>query len=156
VALAGASGVLFFSGFLIGLLTVLLLRIVSMLGGRSYEAFQSQDSLDEIHKWLHVKGPRESRDALFLSATLDHELLPRGIHEWILRRWSMFYACANSAMGLILGWVVKWWFSFRVSVSWWSATVVAVLILVVSAFFSWRDAQRMIEFQSRRLSSLKP
>jgi hypothetical protein len=152
VAIAGASGILVFSGFIIGSITVLILRLLFSLG-RPYEAFLSFDSIERLHRHLRVSGVRTTRDVLYLSATLDHELLQERIHRWIFRRWSMFYVCANSAMALLLGWLLILCFGFVLPLVWWAVTLAGFLMLFALAVFDWRDTMGMLDFQTRRLRS---
>jgi hypothetical protein len=86
-------------GFLISSVTVLALQWASCLAGfemvscRSYEA-PVLPNADAVRRRLKVdvlERRIENADALFLSATLDHELISRPIHSWLLRRWNVFY-----------------------------------------------------------------
>ena len=99
-----AGGVLIIVvGFGIGTIPNVALRFLFLLGGKKqYEAVLRRDCIDRIWKKLKTTQQFDEQLALFATATFDHELLPKGIHEWLLRRWSAFNICTRSFVALAL------------------------------------------------------
>lgn len=159
VALVTAGGLVatIAMGFLISSVTVLALRSASIgltavkwCRSGSYEAVLLPNAKD-IRKRLEIPTTSipQNADALFLSATLDHELIPRPIHDWLFRRWNMFYLYAHSAtalllalgVGAVLGIVSLWWTIL---------TAVVVGGFIRLAWWSWTDSMGMLLFQAQR------
>jgi hypothetical protein len=154
-------------GFSIGTLGLALLRLWFFIRYRSsrqrqmYEASLSDDCLQVI---LRVTGAsKENRDSLLYAAvTFDHELLPEGVHKWLLRRWNSFNVAFSSAFALLMSllivplrilytWSLNPIRGWSRGESWWAATNIFLIILVFNAArMSWRETMGMIEFQSRR------
>jgi hypothetical protein len=121
------------------------------LAGRAYEACLGAESLNRIHQYLGLSGARRKSDSLYLSATLDHEVLSERMSSWVRRRWSNFYLCLNSAVGIALTCVFVWRFQFAVTPSWKIVTGSVAVGLLLLAWFAWRDTMIMLDFQGRRL-----
>jgi hypothetical protein len=149
--LAAAVVVIVPIGFLISALSVLLLRLLAMSWGKpTYEAVLSDSTLERI--WCHLRSKQEidKRLTLYAAATFDHELLPAGIHAWLLRRWNSFNVAAHSIVALLLAHFVGFIFSIPQVRWWWVSTLVLVGLLCIIAFNAWRETMEMIEFQSYR------
>lgn len=154
VAVGATSGaVVIASGFVIGSLSILVLKAVFWFDGRPYEAFLSRAGLDLIYGRVGMPGERKDADTLFLSAILDHELLNERLHRWVFRRWSMFYVSTNSAMGLVLALGVGSYLGIAMSWAWVFQSIAAVALFVVIARWAWRDTMGMLDFQARRLGA---
>ena len=90
-----------------------------------------------LRKTRVVRTPVDD-EAIYLSATLDHELLSKPIHAWLFRRWSMFYVATNSAVAVLLALPVGRLIDIT-SWSWFYWSVGSALMLGVVAGFAWRD-----------------
>lgn len=153
VALATAGGLVatIAVGFLISCVTILALRTASRwcVTG-SYEAvFLS--SPDAVRRRLRAPlGARMAEDAVFLSATIDHEVIARPVHGWVFRRWTMFYVYAHSATALLLAWLLGGLVLGIVSM-WWTIVTVSVGVgFICLAVGAWRDTMGMLRFQAQR------
>jgi hypothetical protein len=114
VAAAGGFAVFAF-GYVVGTITyfilVVLFRLRAMLSpgkSRFYEASLSNDALENVWVTLHcgtADDPHEMdkrKQELFAVAAFDHGLLRenyRGVHLWLVRRWSAFNIGATSTVG---------------------------------------------------------
>lgn len=154
VAVGATSGaVLIASGFVIGSLSILVLKAVFWFDGRPYEACLSREGLDLIYGRVGMPGERQDTDTLFLSAILDHELLNERLHRWVFRRWSMFYVAMNAAMGLVVALGVGSYIGIAMSRAWVFQSITAVALFVVIARWAWLDTMGMLDFQARRLGA---
>jgi hypothetical protein len=154
VALATAGGLVatIALGFLISSVTIFVLsRIVSpMCRSGSYEAPVFPNA-DEVRRQLRVqRPPNVADDAVFLSATIDHEVIGASVHGWIFRRWTMFYMYAHSATALLLALIVGLLLGI------WSCWWVLVSMMVGSCFIplaldARRDTMGMVTFQAQRV-----
>ncbi len=149
--LAGGSIVIVASGFLIGAISVLSLRLLSFIvRRRHYEAGVSTETLKRIWGKLQTTEPFSPDRALYVVATFDHEVVPKTIHEWIGRRWSAFNVSAHSCTALALSLIVGSRLSIMVGTEWFFTTMIIFVLLTINAFYAWRDTMAMIDFQSHR------
>ncbi len=152
VGIVAAGGILIIvAGFLIGTVSICLLRIAFRLAGHSqYEAVLPHGCLARIWPKLRTTQQRDKSLTLFATATFDHELLPKSIHEWLLRRWSSFNICVRSCVALVLAWVVVWRASIQPGRDWYVGVSVVVFFFAIQAILAWRETMSMIDFQSYR------
>jgi hypothetical protein len=167
-------------GYSLGTLGMLLLKVCFHLRSRlrpprqMYEAYVSDECFKTILRETAALGDNRS-SLLYASATFDHELLPKGIHKWIFRRWSAFNVAFNSALAIIASFLVvvgrafyAWPFSPYCGLSetdwrqaagwtlggtkfWWLVTNLSLLcVFCCAARVCWHETMEMIEFQARR------
>jgi len=149
--IAGGSVIIIASGFLIGAISVVLLRITFFfLGRHHYEAHVSPSAFKLIWERLDTSEPLDTRKVLYAIATFDHELLPKSIHEWIGRRWSAFNVSAYSCIALVLALIIGRRLSITLGCEWLVTTLIIIALLAFNACHAWRDTMGMIDFQSRR------
>ncbi len=149
VIAAGGTLVLVF-GFLIGAISVSLLRLAFCLFGREYEVVVSDACLDRIWAKLRTTQSKDTKQALYAGVTFDHELLSKGVHDWLTRRWHAFNISAHSCVALLLAHGLGWPLGIQQQAAWLCSTGVAVFFLVANAVVAWRETMGMIEFQSYR------
>jgi MFS family permease len=146
-------------GFLIGSLSIMALRAIFRLGSAlrwahnsTYEASLSPETWGRIWSRLRMAPERPFAPplALYTAATYDHEVLPRGIHEWLGRRWNAFNVSVSSATALVLAPIVGALLSIPLKPAWWITSIVLVVLFLATATLAWRDTMKMIEFQSYR------
>ncbi len=146
-------------GFLLGSVSILALRAIFLVGSAlhwthnaNYEASLSPETWKRI--WPKLQMPEdfsfEASLALYTAATYDHELLHRGIHEWLGRRWNAFNVSVNSATALLLAPFAGGLLSIAVKPAWWIPSLVLAAVFLTTAVLAWRDTMQMIEFQAHR------
>lgn len=142
-------------GFLIGTISILFLRFMGWVATVMcscrvgfYEVRLSKDAFESIWKQVSADEQQDPKKVLYVAATFDHELLKPGIHAWIMRRWNAFNTAAHSSVALVLAFVSAYFFDIPWSRAWTIVTIALVSLLVVAAFFSWRDTMGMLEFQA--------
>ena len=108
-------------------------------------------ALDRIWQHLQLAGSRTPADTLYLSAILDHDLIPERLHRWIFRRWSMFYVSVNSATAIFLSLVVGPLLGITLCSTWPCEALATMLLLSMLAKWAWHDTMGMLDFQARRL-----
>ncbi len=85
--LAAAAVAIIPTGFLIGTLSVMLLRLLALIARTpTYEAVLKDSTLERIWGELNSAQAKDKKLTLYAAATFDHELLAAGIHTWLLRR----------------------------------------------------------------------
>jgi hypothetical protein len=139
-------------GFLIGTLTVNILRVGFFLfGHRNYEIVLPDDAYDRILRFIDWPNNQiQPRERFYAAVTFDHEILSNGIHDWIVRRWNAFYVSANSILALILAPVIGLSLSVHLTFWWILLTAVTSILILLNCITAWRETMRMLEFQSRR------
>jgi hypothetical protein len=138
-------------GFLIGTITVCLLRLIVLITGiPTYEAKLSDDTLKRIWRQLRSDQAQDKKLTLYVATTFDHELLADGIHTWLMRRWHSFNVSVNSIVALILAHFFAPVLSIPQSWRWSVSTAILAAILLFQALFAWHETMNMIEFQSHR------
>jgi hypothetical protein len=149
--LAASAAAIVPIGFLIGTISVAVLRLIAKIAGRpTYEAVLSDASLERIWGQLQSAQARDKNVTLFAAATFDHELLAAGIHTWLLRRWNSFNVASHSFVALWLAHVAALMFHMPQVFWWWVSTVILNALLLVTALNAWRETMKMVEFQSYR------
>ena len=138
-------------GFLIGTLSVLLLRmLVTISRNATYEAVLGDPTLERIWTQLQSTQNRNKKLTLYAAATFDHEFMAPGIHTWLMRRWNSFNVASHSVVALVLAHAMAPIFSIPQVCAWWISTFVLLGLLVFTALNAWRETMAMIDFQSYR------
>lgn len=180
VAAAGAATIPL--GFSIGTLGLFLLKAVFWVRSKFWPPAQAYDASasDECLKIIlrEVGAPRETRASLLYAvATFDHELLPAGIHTWLVRRWNSFNVAFNSALAVVISFVfvgVREVYVWRRNsycgwsevqcrnaargegqLAWLIVNGLLLCLLLWAACTSWHETMGMIDFQSRRTNVWK-
>jgi len=162
VLLAGGGVVAVTFGFLLGTLTIFVLRTTFwFFCGKYHEVFVSQDALNKIWKQIGVNDPENqpTENELFAVATFDHEILKgsdkrKGIHLWLLRRWNAFNISATSTTGLIVSVFIGKHLDVSITCNWLVPVIFVAGLFVWSSIISFQDTMRMIEFQAKRPDAL--
>lgn len=140
-------------GFVIGTISIALLRAVFGLRKRTYEISFSAETLSRVRRLLDVPvGSRSGwSEELYTGVTFDHELLSKGVHGWVVRRWSAFNVSVHSCVALALSHVIAPLFSIQQSWLWSLCSLTVGSLLAWNGVVAWLHTMRMLEFQSRRL-----
>jgi len=166
VAIFGAAAAVFALGYLIGVISVLVLIVlfllISGLARRcdcSYYAtypagtFQSFISDFKLPKPKNKTRFEKRRFTEFTAITFDHEILKEraeGLHEWLSRRWIAFHVSWNSAIALGLVITVVPLLDIAHDRHWVIPIVLVFFLLFWHALTCWFDVMRMIKFQAKR------
>lgn len=151
------AAVLLSVGFVISAITARLLwTIAQICGVETYEAVFDEVTLTEMLARTHSTANWNRQLTLYTAVTFDHELLNKGIHEWLMRRWNYFNTAANSIVALILAHVVGMIISIDCSCQWIGMTVVIIGFLGWAGIDAWRQTMHMMKFQSTRPVQLGP
>jgi len=166
--IAGGSVVVLTAGYVIGTVTVVLLRL--LFRSRFHEVAMSDtafkqvlfilDATEKVNLEATEKVTRS--EELFVGVAFDHGILQekhKGIHEWLFRRWSAFTIAANSACGLVLSllfgylvlkiqWTLTW-------LTWGVPVVIFAFILLIVAYFQRSDTMKMLNFMAGLLCEKK-
>ncbi len=137
-------------GFLIGSISVFLVRIFFGFKRSNYEATLSDDCLKRIWAQLNTDQKFNQKLTFYAAATFDHEVLDKGIHEWIMRRWNSFNVSIHSCTALLLAHLFGGVFLIGQDPRWLLLTFVLVLILFANGATAWRETMGMLDFQSHR------
>ncbi len=141
-------------GFAIAGISIHFLRAVFSARGKNYQISISQDAWDRIWPTLQLDPDlkRARNNEVNAAITFDHEILHKGIHDSNVRLWSAFNVSAHSCFAVILALLIG---PFALGVSWtrwWVGTSATLFVLfVLTAVVTWREYNRMIEFQSHRI-----
>lgn len=137
-------------GYIIGTITIVLLRALSYRNGGNYEINFKPDIYERIWEIiiLNPKGATISqKENLYVIATYDHQFLPKDIHKWIQRRWNSFYTSANSAVSLIISILIVHPLKSTPGIYWTIILGILICVLIYHSYKSWRETMDMIEFQ---------
>jgi hypothetical protein len=149
--LAGGSIIVLAFGFLIGAISSISLRcIFRFFGNCHYEAAVSSKTLESISKYLKVIDKTPKKYILSAVASFDHEILSPNVNGWIHRRWMAFTTSAHSCTALFLAIIIGLCLSIKLTWAWIIPNLLAFGFLALNAYYAWRDAMEMIEFQSLR------
>jgi len=133
-------------GYAIGVLTMCLLRLFSLLFlDQSYEVPVSKRAMEKI--WHRLGLTEDShKSALSAAAVFDHALLHPSVHLWLFRRWTTFNICTQCATALLLSYGLG--HALHVQPTWrWVLTIAAAVgIFVWQAVASWEETRRMFDF----------
>jgi hypothetical protein len=95
-------------GFSIGTLGLLLLKLAFHVRSRIsslrriHEAYITEECFRVILRETAAPTTDDRRSLLYATATFDHELLPEGIHTWLMRRWNTFNVAFSSAIAIFI------------------------------------------------------
>jgi O-antigen/teichoic acid export membrane protein len=152
--LAAAAVAILPIGFLISAISVTLLALLAKVCRKpTYEAVLSESTFDRIWATIGSVQTKDSKLTLYLTATFDHELLPSGIHKWLMRRWNHFNVASHSIVALALAHAVAPAFSIPQSWAWFGTTTTSMGLFSWTGYAAWRQTMRMIDFQSYRFNS---
>ena len=135
-------------GYAIGVLTLCLLRLISLFHffpQGTYEVPISERAMSKISQRLKLsEGPQKS--PLCAAAVFDHALLRSSIHEWLFRRWTTFNICTQCAMALFLSYFLGHALHIQSTPKWLLMIIAAIGIFICQAVTSWKETRSMFDF----------
>jgi hypothetical protein len=146
----GGGVLILVTGYIIGTITIFLLRLIFIFNKGTYEINLKQD-FDDIGEIILKDGSEKikNKEKLYALVTYDHEFLPDNIHKWIQRRWTAFHTSANAATSLILSIIVGQCIGIHIG-TWW--IVVLGILTIIYVYHSYRARKEtidMINFQTK-------
>lgn len=153
VAALGASTIPL--GFLIGAIPIAVLNFIGLVPCRkktkwNYELSISPNALKKIWPKLETSLKFDFQKTFYAGVTFDHDILPVGIHQWLMRRWNAFNIHINCCTSLLLSHAVGPFLSISQTLYWWIATIIIFLLFFFNAMVARRQTMQMLEFQALR------
>jgi len=151
VALLGAGSIVLVTGFLLGTITVLILRVLFPNNRFSYEFKLAEKSYDKIGKLiLKSKDDKiKKEDRMYAGVVFDHSYISENIHLWIVRRWNAFFIASSSIVGLILSLLVGHLLGVAFTCGWVLTVIGSIILFTIQGWSSWIETMRMIVFMTR-------
>lgn len=101
--LLGLGSLVLVLGYLIGTVTILLLRLLFITNRFNYEFKLSKQTYEEIGKLIFKNKSDivEKKERMYAAVVFDHSYINDRIHGWIVRRWNSFMIASFSVIGLL-------------------------------------------------------
>lgn len=149
-ALLGGGIIVIILGFIIGTITINLLRFFFWIFRiKHYEEHLTEETYKKIFDKVNIKnGTKEQR--FYSVVTFDHEIVSSEVHQWNVRRWNSFNISANSLTALILSIPITFYLNINFHCIWIIFIPIICILSLVNAVIAWKQTMAMIEFQSRR------
>jgi len=151
IALLGAGSLVLVLGFLLGTLTVFILRILFVKNGWNYEVKLSEESYKKIGKIILTNDNDliNENDRLYAGIVFDHGFLPKNIHQWIVRRWNSFFISTSSTIAIITSLFIGYFLNISLSFNWLLVAILFIIIFILQSRSSWKETMKMLEFMIR-------
>lgn len=150
IALLGASSLVLILGFLLGTVTIFLLRVLFPGNRFNYEILLPESAYVRIQELMLRDGLiLKSKEEKHLAAIIfDHGFVVKDVHHWIVRRWNAFFISASSIAAIISSLIIGWCL-FILSLSWIIVCLVFILIFAVQCIYSWKDTMKMLDLMTK-------
>ncbi len=151
IAILGAGSTVLVLGFIIGTLTILLLRILFFRNGFSYEFILTKGTYDKIGRIILENKDDSVRkeDRVYAAVVFDHAYIDQNVHGWIARRWNAFLIAAFSAFGLLASLLIGWLLGISLTISWVIVTILLTICFILQSRLSYIETMKMIAFLTR-------
>lgn len=151
VAVLGAGSIVLVLGFVIGTVTILLLRVLFFRNGFSYEFILSKGTYEKIGKIILANKDDSIRkeDRIYAGVVFDHGHIDQNVHGWIARRWNAFLIAAFSAFGLLASLLIGSILGVSLTTPWLIITIILTLCFIIQSRLSYIETMRMITFLTR-------
>jgi hypothetical protein len=148
----GTTLILFVAGYIIGTLTITILRILFIGKNGVYELpSKSSDVIRSLNKKLLYKRRFIAKEEeLYAYATFDHATIEKDTHSWIQRRWSAFHTASNSATSLVISLIIgTLCLDIKFTVFWLLTVLIFFYIFILASYKARKETIEMINFQVR-------
>ncbi len=151
VALIGITSIVLLFGFLLGTITILILRGFFPNNRFNYEFKLSEESYQKIGKLIlrNKKDKVHKKDRMFAVVVFDHSYIHENVHRWIARRWNAFLIASSSVIGLVSSLIVGNLLNVNLGCSWIIPVIILIVLFILQGYSSWIETMRMIEFMTR-------
>jgi hypothetical protein len=149
--LLGLGSLVLVLGYLIGTVTILLLRVLFFKNRFNYEFKLSNETYEQIGKLIFKEGNYiiGKKEKMYAAVVFDHSYINDRIHGWIVRRWNAFMIASFSITGLLSSLIFGPFLGFSITLGWFLIVVFFLLCFVLQSWLSYRDTMRMIAFLTR-------
>jgi hypothetical protein len=153
IELLAISSLILLLGFLLGTLTVLLLRFFFWLFCKSsYEIKLSDSTYEKIGRLIltNKKGKIHPAFKHYAGMVFDHSYISQGMHSWIIRRWNSFFIASSSTVSLFASIIFGLWvLNIPCTLSWAITVFISMVLFTIQAIFSWKQTMKMITFLTK-------
>ena len=149
--LLGLGSIVLVLGYLIGTVTILLLRLLFFRNGFNYEFKLSKQTYDDIGRLIFKDKNEtvEKNERMYAAVVFDHSHINDRIHSWIVRRWNAFMIASFSIVGLLASLSLRPLLGFSFTCGWFFTVDVFIFCFVIQAWLSYRETMRMISFLTK-------
>jgi len=141
-------------GFLINTISITFLRVLFFIMRQgTYEVWLNNEALRRIEEQVNSGLTLDKKWELYGVATFDHELLDKGVNEWIARRWTIFNLSAHSCAAIIIAHFLAPSLKIISNEDWVLSSIFIIVILIISAIIAYKNTMKMLDFQSYRENS---
>ena len=151
VALLGVGSLVLVLGYLIGTITILLLRLLFAKNEFNYEFKLSKETYDEIGKKIleNKNDIIRKNERMYVAVVFDHSNIHDSIHRWIVRRWNAFHIASFSVVGLGASLICGYLLGISFTWGWVLTVAFLVACFILQGRLSWIETMRMITFLTR-------
>ncbi len=146
----GGGALVLVLGYIIGTITITLLRLIFISNKGIYEVDLKQD-FEDIGEII-LKNEKEKikgKEKLYTFATFDHGFLSDNIHRWIQRRWSSFHTSANAVTSLVLSFIIGLIVDINIWTPWTPILVILTIMYIYHGHRARKETIEMISFQAK-------
>lgn len=149
--LLGVGSVILVLGYLIGTITILLLRLLFVRNDFNYEFKLSKDTYDKIGKRIleNENLPIQEKERMYAGVVFDHSKIDENIHRWIVRRWNAFHIASFSVVGLVASLICGCLLGIPFSFKWALVVLFFVFCFILQGRLSWIETMGMIDFLTK-------
>ncbi|MEK6783328.1 MAG: hypothetical protein AABY93_16625 [Bacteroidota bacterium] len=151
VALFGLGSLVIVLGYLIGTITILLLRLVFFFNGFSYEFNLSEKTYEKIGKLILRKKSDtiQKHDKMYAAVVFDHSYIHEKIHSWIARRWNAFLIASFSVVALVASLFCGHSLGIGFTRGWVLTIIIFCICFILQGTLSWIETMKMVTFLTR-------
>jgi len=149
--LLGLGSLVLVLGYLIGTVTILLLRLVFFNNGFNYEFMLPKQTYGKIGKLIFKNKNEnvEKKERMYAAVVFDYSYINDRIHGWIVRRWNAFMIASFSVVGLLGSIFLGPRLGFSITNGWFVTVDIFIICFVVQGWLSYRETMRMITFLTK-------
>lgn len=151
ILLIGGSIFILVLGFIIGIISVNILRLIFfVIKKRNFAPVDSlkNEAYNRISEILLPENIKITvKQRFYAGVSYDFTIIPKRVHEWLVRRWNSFNVSINSFVALLISILLAFVFDINISLEWIIFILVIGFFLIMNGIYSWFETLRMLEFQ---------
>ncbi len=157
IAVIATAGVIIIAaGFLIGVVSVTIMRLISLfirfdLKGK-YDAPYTVRDIERIWSKLRVHDDIKpgSNNIIYAISTFQNTVVEERVQHWLGRRWNAFHVSIHSAIALLLAYAIAPMLDIRFTCCWLLFTLPITAFLSVNGWMAFKETKDMVVFQTYR------